>query len=198
MLLLTGDCCLVSPDGCLLLKCQLDPIQHAAGALLQSMQSGHRSHGGHLPCRPSEDGAERETVSTQYGFVEPSGQAARSVLANAGRKGPPPAYGSLSMSMSNLGAHPTAASANAMGKVRGFETAPHRNGNFPAGWQLLGLQQGIGLSVPQVCVLKQVTLSQSCIPDLPNLCTVALQAKCHLRSGTAVSTVSLRCCMPAG
>ena len=75
-------------------------------------------HSGHLPCRPSEDGADRETVSTQYGFVEPSGPAARGVLAPEGWKGPPPAYSSLSMSMGNLGAHPTAASATAMGKVR--------------------------------------------------------------------------------
>eukprot|EP00891_Asterochloris_glomerata_P006115 jgi/Astpho2/6115/Aster-04059 len=69
------------------------------------------------PRRPSEDGADRETVSTQYGFVEPSGPAARGVLAPEGWKGPPPAYSSLSMSMGNLGAHPTAASATAMGKA---------------------------------------------------------------------------------
>ena len=85
-----------------------------------SMQSGHQLCGGHLPCRPSGDGAEQETVSTQYGFVEPSGQAARGVLAPGGWKGRPPAYSSLSVSMGHLGAPPTAASADAMGKVRRF------------------------------------------------------------------------------
>ena len=76
-----------------------------------------------MPCRPSEDGAERETVSTQYGFVEPSGQAARGVLAPGGWKGPPPAHSSLSMSFGNLGAPPIAASAIAMGKVRRFHSS---------------------------------------------------------------------------
>ena len=87
------------------------------------MQVGHQSYGAHLPCRPSEDGAERETVSTQYGFVEPSGQAARGVLGPGGWKGPPPAYSSLSMSMGNMGPRPTAASATAMGKVRRFHSS---------------------------------------------------------------------------
>ena len=117
-----------------------------------SMQSGYQSHGGHLPRRPSEDGAERETVSTQYGFVEPSGQAAPSVLAQGGWRGPPPAYSSLSLSMGCLGAHPTAAGADATGKVRGF-TAPDCSCSLLAGRQLPGLLQVTGLSIPQVCVL---------------------------------------------